>query len=156
MIKLMTGNLLQADTEAIVNTVNTVGVMGKGLALQFKQARPDNFKAYASACQLGEVMPGRMFVYSTNGMLNPRFIINFPTKRHWRDASRLEDIEAGLLALVGEVQRREIQSIAIPPLGCGCGGLDWDVVRALIERAFVNLSKIDVLLYSPQIEVVKQ
>lgn len=153
---MVNGNLLLADVDAIVNTVNTIGVMGKGLALQYKLAWPDNFKAYVRACQLGEVTPGRMFVYSLEGMFNPRFIVNFPTKRHWRDASRLEDIETGLLALVDEIQQREIPSIAIPSLGCGCGGLDWNVVRSLIEQAFDDLPKIEVLLYSPQAEIVKQ
>ncbi len=156
MIEETEGNLLQADTEAIVNPVNTVGVMGKGLALQFKKAWPDNFKVYAKACQSGEVVPGKMHVYSLNGMLNPQFIINFPTKRHWREGSRLEDIETGLLALVEEIHRREIQSIAIPPLGCGYGGLDWSVVRSLIEQTFVNLPGVNVLLYSPQVEAAKQ
>jgi O-acetyl-ADP-ribose deacetylase (regulator of RNase III) len=156
MIEAVSGNLLSADVEALVNTVNTVGVMGKGLALQFKKSWPDNFSAFAKACQSGEVVPGKMHVYSLNGMLNPRFIINFPTKRHWREGSRLEDIETGLLALVEEIHRRKIQSIAIPPLGCGYGGLDWSVVRSLIEQTFANLPEVNVLLYSPQVEVANQ
>jgi O-acetyl-ADP-ribose deacetylase (regulator of RNase III) len=149
MIELVNGDLLSADAEALVNTVNTVGVMGKGLALQFKKTWPDNYDAYARACRFGEVVPGKMFVYSIDGLVNPRFIINFPTKRHWRDNSRLEDIETGLLALVDEIQRHSIQSIAIPPLGCGYGGLDWNVIRPLIEQSFSNLPEVQVLLYSP-------
>lgn len=156
MIEEAKGNLLEADTEAIVNPVNTVGVMGKGLALQFKKAWLDNFKAYTRACRLGDVIPGKMFVYSLDGMLNPRFIVNFPTKRHWREDSRIEDIETGLLALVEEIKCRNIQSIAVPPLGCGYGGLDWNAVRALIEQAFSSQPDVHVLLYSPQARVVNQ
>lgn len=149
MIEESKGNLLEADAEAIVNTVNTVGVMGKGIALQFKQAWPGNFKAYAKACKEGEVAPGRMFVYELGGMVNPRFIINFPTKRHWRQKSRIEDIESGLVALVEEIRRQGICSVAVPPLGCGNGGLDWGVVRLIIEQAFAALPEVRVLLYGP-------
>lgn len=149
MIEKATGNLLEADTEAIVNTVNTVGVMGKGIALQFKQAWPENFKAYAKACKAGEVLPGQMLVHELSGMLNPRFVINFPTKRHWRDKSRLEDIENGLFALAGEIRKRNIKSIAIPPLGCGLGGLDWEMVRPKIEATFSELPDVQVFLYEP-------
>lgn len=123
MIEEAKGNLLEVDAEAIVNTLNTVGVMGKGIALQFKQAWPENFKTYAKACKTGEVVPGRMFVFELGGMVNPRFIINFPTKRHWRQKSRLEDVASGLQALVAEVRERGISSVAVPPLGCGNGGL---------------------------------
>jgi O-acetyl-ADP-ribose deacetylase (regulator of RNase III) len=109
------GNILQTDTEAIVNTVNCVGFMGRGLAAQFKRAYPANFEAYAAACARGEVVPGKMFVFTTGQLTNPRFIVNFPTKRHWRGVSSLEDIESGLRALVAEVKARRITSIAIPP-----------------------------------------
>lgn len=149
MIENTKGNLLEADAEAIVNTVNTVGVMGKGIALQFKQAWPENFKAYASACEAGEVVPGRMFVFELGGMVNPRYIINFPTKRHWRQRSRIEDVSAGLKALVAEVRSRGIRSVAMPPLGCGNGGLDWAEVRPLIEEAFAELPDVRVLLFAP-------
>lgn len=125
MIEDARGNLLQADAEALVNTVNTVGSMGKGIALQFKQAFPGNFAAYAQAVKRGEVQPGRMFVWSAGLVTNPRYIVNFPTKRHWRGRSRIEDIEAGLTALVQEIRRLGIRSIAVPPLGCGNGGLEW-------------------------------
>lgn len=135
MIEFKTGDVLAADADALVNTVNCVGVMGRGVALQFKKAFPDNFKAYAKACAREEVQPGRMFVYETGQLTGPRFIINFPTKRHWKGASRLSDIEAGLSALGTEIIARGIHSIAIPPLGSGLGGLDWADVRPAIERA---------------------
>lgn len=149
MIELKTGDILAADAEALVNTVNCVGVMGRGVALQLKKAWPDNFKAYADACRRKLVQPGRMFVFETGLLTNPRFIINFPTKRHWRNKSRLTDIEAGLTALVAEIRDRDIQSIAIPPLGSGLGGLDWSMVRARIEDALRDLDDIHVLLYEP-------
>src|SRR4029078_4298450 len=123
MIEYKTGDILSEDAEALVNTVNCVGVMGRGVALQFKNAWPDNFRSYAAACSRNEVQPGRMFVFDTGRSGNPRYIINFPTKRHWRGKSRLEDIEAGLDALVAEIRTRKIQSVAIPPLGAGLGGL---------------------------------
>jgi len=149
MIKLTQGNILGADVEALVNTVNCVGVMGKGIALQFKQAFRDNFQAYASACREGEVKPGRMLAFPTNRMINPKYIINFPTKRHWKEKSKLEYIEQGLNALVAEVRRLGIKTIAIPPLGCGYGGLRWPEVRNLIETAFDQLSDVQVLLFEP-------
>lgn len=149
MVNVGEGNILKADAEALVNTVNCVGLMGKGIALQFKQAYPGNFKAYEQACRSHEVQPGRMFVYSTGSMINPRYIINFPTKTHWKGKSRLEYISKGLPALTGEVKRLGIMSIAVPPLGCGLGGLDWYEVRPLIERAFEALPDVRVLLYEP-------
>ncbi|MCP4689191.1 MAG: macro domain-containing protein [Desulfobacterales bacterium] len=150
MIEYAKGNMLTADAEALVNTVNCVGVMGKGIALQFKKAFPDNFKAYEKACRSKEVQPGRMFIYKTNSLINPRFIINFPTKRHWRGKSRYEDIEAGLNVLPRDVKRLGIKSIAIPPLGCGLGGLDWQKVGKLIEKSFSELPDVRVLLYKPR------
>src|SRR5690242_6830780 len=125
MIEFKKGDLLSEDVEALVNSVNCVGIMGRGIALQFKNAFPDNFRAYAAACRRGEVQPGRMFVFETGRLLNPRYIINFPTKRDWRGKSRLEDIETGLAALAEEIRARGIRSIAVPPLGSGLGGLDW-------------------------------
>jgi O-acetyl-ADP-ribose deacetylase (regulator of RNase III) len=122
MIKFCRGDILNADAEALVNTVNCVGVMGRGIALQFKNMFPENFAAYARACDLGDVQPGRMFVYETGELTNPRYIINFPTKRHWRGKSRIEDIESGLQALREEIARRGIRSVAVPPLGSGLGG----------------------------------
>lgn len=138
-MEFIKGNILRADVEALVNTVNCVGFMGRGIAAQFKRTFPENFRVYEAACKRKEVVPGKMFVFATGQLTNPRFVINFPTKRHWRGNSRIEDIEAGLAALVKEVQDRKIKSIAIPPLWCGLGGLDWHEVRPLIERAFAVL-----------------
>ncbi len=149
MIEFKTGDILSAEADALVNTVNCVGVMGRGIALQFKKAFPDNFKAYAKACARQDVQPGRMFVYETGQLTGPRFIINFPTKRHWKGASRFSDIEAGLSALVTEVRTRGIQSIAIPPLGSGLGGLNWPDVRAAIERALAPLPNLRVTVFEP-------
>lgn len=150
MMELTSGDILRDDSEALVNTVNCVGVMGRGIALQFKNAWPENFKAYKAACQREEVRPGRMFVHETGQLTHPRYIINFPTKRHWRGKSRLEDIEAGLQDLVAVVQDRGIASIAIPPLGSGLGGLDWDEVRPRIEAALAALPDVRVRIYEPK------
>ena len=149
MIEYKIGNILAEEAEALVNTVNCVGVMGRGIALQFKNAFPDNFKAYAAACARNEVRPGRMFVFETGHLTNPRFIINFPTKRHWRGKSRMEDIDAGLVALADEIRTRNIRSIAIPPLGSGLGGLDWSQVRPRIEAALRELGNIDAVVFEP-------
>lgn len=124
MLTYTTGDILRDESEAIINTVNCVGVMGRGIALQFKNAYPENFKAYAKACKSKEVQPGKMFVTETGQLSNPRFIINFPTKRHWRGASRMEDIDSGLADLVRAVRELKIKSLSIPPLGSGLGGLD--------------------------------
>jgi O-acetyl-ADP-ribose deacetylase (regulator of RNase III) len=144
------GDLLGADAEALVNTVNTAGVMGKGIALQFKQAYPGNFRAYAAACRRGEVRLGEMFMYETGLLENPRFIVNFPTKGHWRSRSRLDDIKSGLADLQRVIHDRGIRSIAIPPLGCGNGGLDWREVRPLITEALGDLPGTEVRIYPPQ------
>ena len=149
MVEFKSGNLLRADAEALVNTVNTVGVMGKGIALQFKQAFPENFSAYEKAAKKGGVVPGKMFVYETGQFANPRYIINFPTKRHWRGKARLEDIETGLQDLVRVIREKNIRSIAIPPLGCGFGGLDWEDVRPLILAALEGLPDVRAWIYRP-------
>jgi len=141
------GNLLAAQVDALVNTVNTVGVMGKGLALQFKNAFPENYAAYERACKAGEVSVGRMHV--VRRLASPRFIINFPTKKHWKQPSRIEYIQDGLRDLVEQVQRLGIESIALPPLGCGNGGLDWTVVRPMIVEALASLPNGRVLLFEP-------
>lgn len=143
------GDILKADVEAIVNTVNCVGVMGRGIALQFKKAWPDNFKAYKKACDAKEVTPGQMFVFATEQLTNPRYIVNFPTKRHWRGASRIEDIESGLAALAQWIRESKVQSIAIPPLGAGLGGLDWPVVKTKIEYALGNFESVDIQVFEP-------
>ena len=149
MIELRTGDIFDEDVEALVNSVNCVGVMGRGIALQFKNLFPENFKAYAEACERQEVQPGWMFVYESGKMTNPRYIINFPTKRHWRAKSRMEDIEAGLDALAGEIRDRNIRSIAIPPLGSSLGGLNWADVRPRIESTLGELDGLLVLLFEP-------
>ncbi|MGP8281610.1 MAG: macro domain-containing protein [Desulfomonilaceae bacterium] len=149
MIQRTKGNLLEADAEALVNTVNCVGVMGKGIALQFKRAFPENFKEYSFACKAGQVVLGRMFTHTTCSLSNPKYIINFPTKLHWKNKSRLEDIKSGLENLAQETHRLGIKSIAIPPLGCGAGGLEWKVVGPLIESAFVDALDVTVILYEP-------
>jgi O-acetyl-ADP-ribose deacetylase (regulator of RNase III) len=149
MIELTSGDILKDDSEAIVNTVNCVGVMGRGIALQFKNAWPENFKSYEQACLREEVQPGRMFVYDTGQLTSPRYIINFPTKRHWRGKSRIQDIDAGLEALTTELRSRGIRSVAIPPLGSGLGGLDWTQVRPKIEAALSALHEVRVRIYEP-------
>jgi len=150
MIDYKTGDILAEDAAALVNTVNCVGIMGRGVALQFKNAFPANYRAYKSACDRHEVCPGRMFVFENNQLDNPRFIINFPTKRHWRGKSRIEDIESGLKALREEIRARKIRSIAIPPLGSGLGGLDWSDVRPRIERALRDLDDVRVVVFEPK------
>ena len=149
MITYKTGDILAEAAEALVNTVNCVGVMGRGVALQFKRAFPENFKAYAGRCKRDEIRPGRMFVFETRGLVNPRYIINFPTKRHWRGKSRIEDIESGLNSLVQEIRSRGIRSIALPPLGSGLGGLSWPDVRARIEAVLGGLDDVEVLIFEP-------
>jgi len=149
MIEYKTGDILAEDAEALVNTVNCMGFMGRGIALQFKKAWPENFKVYAAACRKGEVQPGQMLVFETGLLTNPRYIVNFPTKRHWRGNSRIEDIEAGLMALGREVRERKIQSIAMPALGAGLGGLDWAEVRELIERFVQGLPGVRVIAFEP-------
>jgi O-acetyl-ADP-ribose deacetylase (regulator of RNase III) len=150
MIETTEGNLLNAPVEALVNTVNTVGIMGKGIALQFKQAYPQMFRAYEHASKAGEVQLGKMHVFDLGGLVGgPRWIINFPTKGHWRAGSRKADIQAGLQDLVDTIQRLNIRSIAVPPLGCGYGGLDWAEVRPLIESALGDLPAVRVLVFAP-------
>jgi O-acetyl-ADP-ribose deacetylase (regulator of RNase III) len=143
------GDILKSDAEALVNTVNCVGVMGRGIALQFKKKFPDNFAAYKRACDANELTLGNLLVFDTGKMFNPRYVINFPTKNHWRANSRIEDIATGLQALVAAVKDRKIKSIAIPPLGCGLGGLDWADVRPLILQAFEELKDVQVSVFEP-------
>ncbi len=149
MIDLKTGDILTEDAEALVNTVNCVGIMGRGMALQFKKVFPDNFKSYSAACKRKEIKPGRMFVYETGQLTNPQYIINFPTKRHWRDKSRMEYIDAGLIALVEEIRSYNICSIARPALGCGLGGLDWFEVRPRIEKILEQFSDLTIIVFEP-------
>ncbi|WP_283134533.1 type II toxin-antitoxin system antitoxin DNA ADP-ribosyl glycohydrolase DarG [Rhizohabitans arisaemae] len=144
MIREVNGNLLRDDAQALVNTVNLVGVMGKGIALQFKRAFPEVFAAYAEACGRGELRPGKVFPVQIAG--TDRWVLNFPTKRHWRQGSRLDDIIDGLDHLAEVLVDLKIRSVAVPPLGCGNGGLDWSVVRPLILEKLGNLD-LDVRVY---------
>jgi O-acetyl-ADP-ribose deacetylase (regulator of RNase III) len=149
MIRFIRGNLFEADVEALVNTVNTVGVMGKGVALQFKRAFPENFEVYEASCKQGTFDIGQVLTVKLQRLGNPQYIINFPTKRHWRGHSRLEYIDSGLTALVTEIQRLGIRSIAIPPLGCGLGGLSWPDVRHRLEAALGELPSVDITVFEP-------
>ncbi|PHR61334.1 MAG: Appr-1-p processing protein [Robiginitomaculum sp.] len=149
MIKFTTGNLLKADVEAVVNTVNTVGVMGKGIALMFKEAFPANFDAYFKACKAKQVKTGTMFVTENLQLMGPRWIINFPTKTHWRVKTKLEWVESGLIDLVRVIENRDIKSIAIPPLGCGNGGLDWSTVRPMIFSALEPIQGVEIVVFEP-------
>ena len=149
MIKFEQGNLLDAKTEALVNTVNTVGVMGKGIALMFKDAFPANFRAYSDACKSKEVEVGRMFVTENAALDGPRWLINFPTKQHWRNPSKLEWVINGLKDLKTVLIAEGIKSIAMPPLGCGNGGLDWAVVRPEIERILGELQDVNIIVFEP-------
>lgn len=143
---LQNQNIFNLNTEAVINTVNCVGVMGKGLALQFKQKFPENFKVYKKKCINGEINIGKMFIFN-NGLINkPKFIINFPTKKHWREKSQLAYIEKGLQDLKKVIIDYKIKSISIPPLGCGLGGLKWKDVKNLIIESLSDLD-ICIVLY---------
>ncbi len=149
MIRYTQGNLLEAETEAQVNTVNTVGVMGKGIALMFKEAFPENFKHYAAACKAGEVEVGHVFVTERQELLGPKWVINFPTKRHWRHPSKMDWIVEGLKDLHKFITEKKIKSIAIPPLGSGHGGLKWEMVRKEIQAALSDLEEVDIVVFEP-------
>ncbi len=149
MIRYTQGNLLDAPVDAVVNTVNEVGVMGKWLALQFKQVFPENARLYEAAAKRGEVKVGRMLVTANHLLVGPRWIIHFQTLQHWRDPSRIEWIRDGLRDLVRAVREKGIRSIAIPPLGCGAGGLDWKLGRGEIDRAMAELEQMDVVVFEP-------
>lgn len=148
MIRFTQGNLLESGAEALVNTVNTVGISGKGIALMFKDAFPQNFRAYQAACKAGQLAPGGLFITERQDMLGPRLIINFATKQHWRHPSQLAWVAAGLKTLRYEIEARGIKSVAIPPLGAGNGGLSWTNVKPLIKDALAGLD-CDILVYEP-------
>ena len=150
MIEYKTGDILREDAEALVNAVNCVGVMGRGIALQFKRAFPANFEAYAARCGRGEMQPGRVFVFETGRARPPRYIVNFPTKRHWRESSRIEDIETGLASLVEEIRVRGIRSAAVPALGSGLGGLHWPAVRRRMQAALAKLPEVRIVIFEPR------
>jgi O-acetyl-ADP-ribose deacetylase (regulator of RNase III) len=149
MIRYTQGNLLEAEVEAVVNTVNTVGVMGKGIALMFKETFPENNKLYAAACKAKEVRVGHMFVTERHELMGPRWIVNFPTKQHWRHPARLAWVVDGLNDLRSIIHEKAIKSIAVPPLGCGNGGLEWSVVRAAITAALGDVEGVDIIVYEP-------
>lgn len=152
MIKFIKGNLLNANTEALVNTVNTVGVMGKGIALQFKNRFPNNYKIYREACKNGAFKTGQVLTVQEGDLLNQKYILNFPTKAHWKAPSKIEYIQTGLGALKKEIEKYKIKSIAIPPLGCGNGGLDWNIVKQLMAKELESLD-IDILIYEPNSQI---
>lgn len=148
MITYTQGNLLEARTEALVNTVNTVGVMGKGIALMFKERFNQNFRLYAAACKAGQVHTGTMFVTEANELDGPRWVVNFPTKQHWRTPSRMKWVVDGLQDLRQFLTENQVKSIAIPPLGAGNGGLNWPDVREQIELALGDLAT-DIVVFEP-------
>ncbi|MBP0614083.1 type II toxin-antitoxin system antitoxin DNA ADP-ribosyl glycohydrolase DarG [Jiella mangrovi] len=150
MITFAQGNLLDSPAEALVNTVNTVGVMGKGIALMFKEAFPANFREYSAACKKGEVEVGKVFVTERSDFVNgPRWVVNFPTKKHWRHPSKMEWIEEGLNDLRRFLVEHKVRSVALPPLGSGNGGLDWSRVRPKIETALGSLPDVEVIVFEP-------
>ncbi|GAB4331110.1 MAG: macro domain-containing protein [Flammeovirgaceae bacterium] len=149
MIHYETGNLLESQADALVNTVNTVGIMGKGIALQFKNMFPNNFKKYIKACKNKELVIGKLLVTEENSLLTGnKIIINFPTKTHWRLPSEYQYIEAGLTELVNIIKEKNIKSIAIPPLGAGNGGLNWNKVKELLEKYLSGID-CDIYIYKP-------
>jgi len=148
MLNYIRGNIFESDAHALINTVNTVGIMGKGLALQFKNLFPENFKKYQQACKNGKIDIGKMFITKENTIYGEKIIINFPTKKDWREPSKYEYIEKGLVSLVDVIKKFKIKSIAIPLLGCGNGGLKWERVKRMIEKKMSNLD-IDVYIYEP-------
>lgn len=154
-MKYIQGNLLESKAHALVNTVNTVGVMGKGIALQFKEAFPNNYRIYLNACKNNELSPGRLLIAKEHLLEGERIIINFPTKTEWYLKSKYEYIEKGLEELVKVIEEYEIRSIAIPPLGCGNGGLKWEKVKLLIEKYLRKVNNTEIIVYEPN-EAVKQ
>ena len=147
MLKFTQGDIFAANAQALVNPVNCVGVMGAGLALAFKRRFPENFLQYAEACRRQEVATGKLFV--TEAGTHPRWLVNFPTKQHWRNPSRLEWIAEGLSDLARVLRDRKITSVAIPALGAGLGGLTWDAVRREIEEALQDVD-CEILVFEPQ------
>lgn len=145
MIRSTTGDILKSESQAIVNTVNCEGFMGKGIAYQFKLAFPKNFESYVTACKKGFLTPGKLHTFLESN----KIIINFPTKNKWREKSKYQFIEDGLIELKRTINDLKIKSISIPPLGCGNGGLDWKKVRETIIAELNDLDQVDILLYEP-------
>lgn len=151
-VTFKTGDLFLDKSEALVNTVNCVGVMGKGVAYEFKHLWPENYKAYKKVCDAKKLRPGQMLIFELGNLFEngePKFIVNFPTKDHWRAKSKLEYISNGLDALVSDIKKYQIKSIALPPLGCGNGGLDWNVVRPMMVEKLSELENVSVSIYEP-------
>lgn len=149
MITFTQGNLLESRAEALVNTVNTVGVMGKGIALMFKDRFTDNFQRYSTACKAKQVHTGQMFVTEVCELDGPRWIVNFPTKQHWRASSKMSWVVEGLQDLRRFLIENKVKSIAIPPLGSGNGGLEWTAVREQIELALGDLADVEIMVFEP-------
>lgn len=152
------GDLFLDQSEAIVNTVNCVGVMGKGVALEFKRRWPENFKQYKKVCSAKQLTPGKVFIFDRGTLLdqgNPRYLVNFPTKNHWREKSKLSYIEEGLDDFIKQLIKLDIKSVALPPLGCGNGGLPWEEVRALIEEKLSSIEGIDFIVYGSKNSIAK-
>jgi O-acetyl-ADP-ribose deacetylase (regulator of RNase III) len=153
MIRYTTGNIMDSSAEALVNTVNTVGVMGKGIALQFKQAFPHNFNVYKQACDNGQLTTGKILAVMDRELLfGERLIINFPTKQHWKIPSSYAYVESGLIALAAYLEKNPVNSLAMPAPGCGNGGLDWNKVRPMIEQYLSELN-MSIWVYEPIIKV---
>ncbi len=146
MVTFVKGDIFKSPAQVLTNTVNCVGVMGKGVALEFKNRYPKMFGDYKSKCDLGEVKPGQPYLWEDDSAQ----VLNFPTKRHWRDGSLLQDIEDGLKHLASSYEKLGIQSIAMPALGCGLGGLKWSEVQPLIVKYLGNIPDLDVYVYEPQ------
>lgn len=155
MITIRKGNLLESEAEGLVNTVNTVGVMGKGIALQFKKQYPGNYKVYKKACKEETFTIGQVLAVWDQNVMGKKCILNFPTKKHWRSPSKYEYIELALPALRAQIVEQKLKSVAIPPLGCGNGGLEWKKVKLMIKEALTDL-EVDVLLYEPNSDIQKQ
>lgn len=145
IIRIHIGDILESKAQTLVNTVNCVGIMGKGIALEFKNRFPDMFKDYKAKCDRKEMKPGKPYLYKG---LFPPLIINFPTKEHWRSVSKISDIQKGLQYFVDHYKEWEIQSLAVPPLGCGNGQLEWRDVGPLIYRTLESID-IKVEMYAP-------
>ncbi len=151
MISYVSGNLLDADTDAIVNPCNTVGVMGAGLAKQIKDRFPECVSLYESACKAGKLTVGTVLITPTSMVTSPYWVVHLPTKQHWRNDSKIEFVESGLKALVAELTNRiEIATVAIPALGCGLGGLPWSQVKSVMELQLSLLDEVEFLVYLPR------
>jgi len=155
-MKFVTGNILESQAEALVNTVNTEGVMGKGIALQFKKAFPHNYKVYRKACEKGQVKIGKLLAVRDKSLLDgEKLIINFPTKTTWRKPSEYSFIEEGLVDLKRVIQHESIKSIAIPPLGAGQGGLNWDKVKGLLTTYLADVDT-EIIIYEPNSKIKEE